>query len=84
MGRTSTSTSTTDKPYQLNIALKAKYSVYSALIFFLIANPETYKITQSIFGRVINIASDSGCPTPYGFFLHTIFLYLFCQKFLRS
>jgi len=64
-----------NKTYELNMALKAKYSVYSALIFFLIANPETYKITQSIFGRFIAIASDSGCPTPYGFFLHTIFFF---------
>ena len=34
----------------LNYLLKAKYSFISALVFFIIANPETYKFTQSLFG----------------------------------
>jgi hypothetical protein len=55
----------------LNIALKIKYSFYSALVFFLVANPETYKLTQSILGPFMAIASSSGCPTTNGFFLHT-------------
>ena len=61
---------------ELNLGLKAKYSFYSALIFFLIAIPETYKITQSVLGRFITIASEYGCPTAYGFFLHTILFFL--------
>jgi hypothetical protein len=56
----------------MNIALKAKYSFYSALVFFLVANPETYKTLQKLFGGLFTIASDSGCPTPIGLFLHTI------------
>jgi hypothetical protein len=57
----------------MNIALKAKYSFYSALVFFLVANPETYKILQKVLGGVIGeIASVGGCPTPLGLFLHTI------------
>ena len=51
--------------------LKAKYSFYSTLVFFLIANPETYKIVQRIFGGFFNIANDAGCPSAQGFFLHT-------------
>ena len=31
----------------LPIGLKAKYSFYSALVFFLAANPETYKEIKS-------------------------------------
>jgi hypothetical protein len=57
---------------ELNLALKAKYAFYSTLIFFLIANPETYKLTQQILGRFLTIASDSGCPSVLGFFIHTI------------
>ena len=34
----------------LNLFLKAKYSFISALVFFVVANPETYKLTQAIFG----------------------------------
>jgi hypothetical protein len=57
----------------MNIALKAKYSFYSALVFFLVANPETYKVVQKIFGGILgDIASAAGCPTPLGFLLHTV------------
>jgi hypothetical protein len=61
----------------LNIALKAKYSFYSTLVFFLVANPETYKMMhwafQSIFGT---IASSAGCPTTVGFFLSTFLFFV--------
>ena len=55
----------------MNIALKAKYSFYSALVFFLVANPETYKTIHWMLSSLIgNIAMD-GCPTPLGLFVHT-------------
>jgi hypothetical protein len=54
-----------------NFALKAKYAFYSTLIFFLIANPETFKMTQKVFGWLLTIADSGGCPTSVGFFLHT-------------
>ena len=56
---------------KLNLALKAKYAFYSALIFFLIANPETFKMTQRVLGWLIDIADGGGCPTANGFFIHT-------------
>ena len=59
----------------LNFALKAKYSFYSALVFFLIANPETFKMTQMLLGRVVTVA-NGGCPTPMGLFLHTVVFFL--------
>jgi hypothetical protein len=55
----------------LSLGLKAKYSFYSALVFFLVANPETYKITQMVFGSMFS-TSNGGCPTPLGLLLHTI------------
>ena len=54
-----------------NIALKAKYAFYSTLIFFLIANPETYKMTQKALGWLFTVADGGGCPTATGFFFHT-------------
>lgn len=60
--------------YEINIFLKAKYAFYSTLIFFLIANPETYKLTESFIGRFFTIASN-GCPTTFGFFFHTIIFF---------
>lgn len=58
-----------------NIALKAKYAFYSTLVFFLVANPETFKLTQRFLGGFVSMASDSGCPTAYGFFGHTILFF---------
>lgn len=60
----------------MNIALKAKYSFYSALVFFLVANPETYKTVQWLIGRFIGgTASIGGCPTPLGLFFHSILFF---------
>jgi hypothetical protein len=58
----------------LSLGLKAKYSLYSALVFFLIACPETFKITQMLFGSLFTVA-NGGCPTPLGFFFHTVIFF---------
>ena len=55
----------------INYALKAKYAFYSTLVFFLVANPETFKMTERVFGWLFTIADGGGCPTATGFFLHT-------------
>ena len=52
-------------------SLKWMYSLYSAIIFFVIANPFTYKIVQSILGRFVKIA-NGGCATQVGVFVHSI------------
>jgi hypothetical protein len=60
----------------LNLALKAKYAFYSTLIFFLVANPETFKMTQRVFGWIFTIADGGGCPSSLGFFFHTLVFFL--------
>ncbi len=55
----------------VNVALKAKYAFYSTLVFFLVANPETFKLTQRLLGGLFTLASDKGCPSTLGFFFHT-------------
>jgi hypothetical protein len=62
--------------WTINYALKAKYALYSTLVFFLVANPETYKLLQKFLGRWVDIASAGGCPTASGFFLHTGLFFL--------
>lgn len=57
----------------MNILLKAKYSFYSALVFFLCANPETYKTIARLFSP--QLASPAGCPTPLGLFVNTILFF---------
>jgi len=59
-----------------NIFLKAKYAFYSTVIFFLIANPETFKMTQTGLGWLFHIADTGGCPTTLGFFFHTGLFFL--------
>ena len=48
--------------------LKFKYSLYSALAFFLVANPVTFRFVNSLIAGV----ATNGCPTAFGFVLHTL------------
>ena len=52
--------------------LKFKYSLYSALAFFLVANPVTFRFVNSLISGVAN----NGCPTTFGFFLHTVVFFV--------
>jgi hypothetical protein len=52
-----------------NKLLAIKYAFYATIVFFLIANPETYSATQRFFGSFVTILSN-GVITPYGFLLH--------------
>jgi hypothetical protein len=56
----------------MNIMLKAKYSFISAIVFFIVANPETYKFTQTLFGSLFQVAHPMGGATPLGLLLHTV------------
>lgn len=49
---------------------KFKYSLYSALVFFFVANPETFKLTSQLFGPWV--AGPSGCPSAGGLVLHML------------
>ena len=60
----------------LNYLLKAKYSFISALVFFIIANPETYKFTQALFGGLGEGAQPRGAATPTGRIFHTVLFFL--------
>jgi hypothetical protein len=75
-------TTSSNPKTSLNFALKAKYSFYSTLVFFLVANPETFKLMQRLFGGLITIASDKGCPSTYGFFLHTLLFFFVLWGFM--
>lgn len=70
------------KPISLAFALKAKYAAYTTLIFFLIANPETYKLIQKFIGGWVTVANEGGCPTPAGFFLHSALFFLVLWSFM--
>lgn len=70
-------TTTTGGVFTYNrFMLKAKYSLYSALVFFIFANPETSLILQRFFGRFIEIITPRGAPTMSGIFFSTILFFL--------
>jgi hypothetical protein len=45
-------------------------SIISALTFFVIANPMTFRFVRGILGS--RIASPNGCPTTFGLVVHAI------------
>jgi hypothetical protein len=68
--------STKQSSFSMNrILLKAKYSLYSALIFFLLANPETALVLQRLLGSIMNVVTSGGALTIYGLFLHTVLFF---------
>lgn len=54
-----------------HLFVKAKYSFYSAVVFFLFANPETYILLQKVFGRFVTFIYSNGMPTVTGVFINT-------------
>ncbi len=64
--------SKTQSAFSMNrVLLKAKYSIYSALIFFLLANPETALVIQRLVGGLFHVVTSGGALTIHGLFLHT-------------
>jgi hypothetical protein len=59
-----------------HIFVKAKYSFYSAVVFFLFANPETYRILQQVFGGFVTFIYSNGMPTISGVFINTILFFI--------
>ena len=64
-------TSTASK-FDKNPGLKFKYSLYSALAFFLLASPQVFSFVNSLIGSFAKVADPNGCPTSFGLILHTI------------
>jgi hypothetical protein len=65
----------------LSEGLKFKYSLYTTLLFFVLASPTAFGIGNRLFGG--SVASPSGCPTSIGFALHT-FVFLVALYGLMS
>jgi hypothetical protein len=45
-------------------------SLISGLTFFIIANPETFRLVRRVFGP--RIATPNGCPSTVGLLLHSV------------
>jgi hypothetical protein len=51
---------------------KARYSFYSAVLFFILASPPVYKLVDQLLGSIVRIADPAGCATTVGLFVHAI------------
>ena len=51
---------------------KWNITLFSAFIFSLIVNPYTYKLTNSLFSKILGPIAISGYPTVMGLILHTV------------
>ena len=62
-------------------SLKWLYSLYSAVIFFVIANPMTYKLVNKVLGKLVKISDGNGCATQCGVFVHSV-VFMLIIRFL--
>lgn len=63
------------------LSSKVKHAVALALLFFVVSSPYTYKLVDSLVGRLAAAVSpqlaymfkvaDAGCPTTYGLAVHS-------------
>ena len=57
---------------ELTSIKKWKYTLITTIIFLIIANPYTYILVNSLLGKLVKIASSTGCPTTAGLLIHAV------------
>lgn len=62
--------------------LKWKYTLYTTILFLLLANPYVFKLVQKLLGKFVTIARD-GCPTTKGLLVHAL-VFTFVLRFLMD
>jgi hypothetical protein len=56
----------------VRITQKHSATFQAVLLFFLISNPFTYRLTNSLLGGLVGrLADPSGCPTGTGILIHS-------------
>lgn len=65
---------------------RAQIALFSALMFYIVSNPITYSVVDSVLMTVLTPAlgttaamfkiADSGCPTGYGLLVHSFVFFL--------
>ena len=61
---------------------KWRYTLWTTLLFFVVINPMTYKLVQSLVGGLVKISSPTGCPTFAGMFVHGVVFTLLLRKMM--
>jgi hypothetical protein len=56
----------------MRLTQKQSATLQAVLLFFIIANPFTYRLTNSLLGGLVGrLADPSGCPTGTGLLVHS-------------
>lgn len=64
---------------------KWSISVYSGLLFFIIASPFLFKLVNQITTKLgVGIANDNGCPNMAGLLLHTVVFVLIVRLSMEN
>lgn len=53
-------------------AQKWNISLFSVLIFLLVVNPYTYRLTHKLLSPLVGALAVSGCPTTLGLVVHSL------------
>lgn len=57
----------------LGLRGKTGATIQAVLLFFIISNPMTYRLTDSLLGGIVgNLTTVSGAPTTLGLIVHSI------------
>jgi hypothetical protein len=59
---------------------KWEITFFSGLIFLIVVNPYTYKLTNALFSGIVGPTARNGCPTSIGLFIHTL-VYLLLVRY---
>jgi hypothetical protein len=60
-------------------------TLQAALLFYIVANPMTYRLVDSLLGGVVGrIASPSGSPTQLGLIVHSIVFGLITYQLMKQ
>jgi hypothetical protein len=60
---------------------KVQYSALAALLYYIVSNPITYSVVDSIVSAVVGPntifkVAEAGCPTGYGLLVHSAVFFL--------
>jgi hypothetical protein len=56
----------------MRLTQKQSATLQAVLLFFLISNPMTYRLTNTLLGGLVGrLADPSGCPTSTGLIVHS-------------
>ena len=57
--------------------------IYISILFIFFSSCQTYKLTNKIFNKIINICNKKGCPNIYGLIIHSILFFILVYFFIN-